>query len=163
MMLSTLAARYGPGDVLTFSTAFPHPWIVWEPGPWMPSHPGETMMLSPKAGSSQRASRSPNGEALALSLTPDPIKLQLTLGRGEGSDLPVNDATLSRQHLLFRRAGVVWEVQDAGSSNGSWLNGVKMVPRQSHSLRSGAQIQAGQVYLTYYDPGGLFSRIKVGR
>ncbi len=44
------------------------------------------------------------------------------LGRGAGIDHP----TVSRAHLAIRRRGMVLEVEDRGSHNGTWLDGQRL-------------------------------------
>jgi hypothetical protein len=161
-MISALAARFRTGDAGSFQAEHPYPWVVWEPGPWMP--PGnaaaQTMVLSRVV----QAGKAGGGEALALALKLGPGQTSMVLGRAETVDLPVNDATLSRSHLTFApAAGGSWTVTDSGSSNGSWLNERRLMAAVSEPLRDGAHIQAGQVYLTFYEPGGLFSRIRLLR
>jgi hypothetical protein len=160
-MISALAARFRSGDAAAFSAAHPYPWVVWEPGPWLP--PGnaasQTMVL-PRAAQPGKL----GGEALALALKLGAGQTALVLGRGETVDLPVNDATLSRSHLTFSptHAGS-WQVTDQGSSNGSWVDERKLGAGLPVTLRDGAHIQAGQVYLTFYEAAGLFVRIRALR
>jgi hypothetical protein len=156
-MISALAARFRAADGQSFAAAHPHPWVVWEPGPWAP--PGNaatrTMVMAKVAGPGKSG-----GEALAMALKLGAGQVALVLGRGEGVDLPINDATLSRSHLAFSpgTAGR-WTVSDHGSSNGTWLDERKISPAVLEPLRDGAHIQAGQVYLTFYEPAGLFARV----
>ncbi|MCB9592537.1 MAG: sigma 54-interacting transcriptional regulator [Sandaracinaceae bacterium] len=52
----------------------------------------------------------------------DADKAWQVLGRGAGIDHP----TVSREHLAIRRRGMVLEVEDRGSHNGTWLDGAKL-------------------------------------
>jgi hypothetical protein len=157
-MLSNLATRYRAADATAFKDAFPHPWVVWEPGPWAPPGTGGSQTLV--VTSLTPGGRS-GGEALAMALKLATGRPTLVLGRAENADLPINDATLSRNHLTFS-PGLFggWALTDQGSSNGSWLNGKKLSAQQVESLKDGAQIQAGQVYLTFYEPSGLYARLR---
>jgi hypothetical protein len=49
---------------------------------------------------------------------------ELLIGREEGCDVPLGDATVSRRHarLVFRDGG--WTIQDLASKNGITVNGV---------------------------------------
>ena len=156
-MTSALASRFKEADVAAFAAAYPHPWVVWEPGPWAP--PGnvatQTMVMA-KAVSPGKL----GGEALAMALKLAGGQASLILGRGESVDLPINDATLSRSHLAFA-PGLFgqWTVIDQGSRNGTWLDARKLTSSIPEPLRDGAQVQAGQVYLTFYEAAGLFARL----
>lgn len=57
-----------------------------------------------------------------------------TIGRGPGVDLPIEDEYASPVHaeLYADAAGQAW-VNDLGSINGTWLNGVRVrVPTRVH-------------------------------
>lgn len=51
----------------------------------------------------------------------------LTIGRGEDCDVRVDDEYASPHHAKVTRddAGRVW-IEDLGSTNGTWLNGVRV-------------------------------------
>jgi adenylate cyclase len=49
------------------------------------------------------------------------------VGRGATCDLPVQDPTVSRRHAELELAGAGVRVRDLGSTNGTWLNGVRVI------------------------------------
>lgn len=156
-LLSSLANKYrGRWPVLL--TEHPHCWLVWEPGVWRPP---------PKQGGTMTAihlqTPSPvGGEALALGLQPRPSNPgQVTVGRAASCDMEINDATLSQTHLLLMESAPgSWTVRDAGSKNGSWIDGILLAPGVPRILNSGDRLQAAQVCLTFLDPSGLIERLK---
>ncbi|HEY9420143.1 MAG TPA: adenylate/guanylate cyclase domain-containing protein [Thermoanaerobaculia bacterium] len=48
------------------------------------------------------------------------------VGRGAASDLPVQDPTVSRRHAELELAGAGVRIRDLGSTNGTYLNGVRV-------------------------------------
>ena len=157
-LLSALAARFKAGGYASFQAVHANPWLVWEPGPWLPSQAGATLLSVPKLDLKAGLGKT-SKERLCIALKAVAGKPQLILGRSETSDLEVNDATLSRAHLALSMTGPnSWSVADLGSSNGSWLNGQKLGPTPL-TLKEGSQLQAGQVYLTYHEAIGLWPRI----
>ena len=59
-----------------------------------------------------------------------------TIGReAEDADIVVEHASVSRQHGVIARFGSFLLFQDIGSTNGSWINGVKLVPNKWYLLR----------------------------
>lgn len=56
-------------------------------------------------------------------------------------------AGVSRQHVLIRNEGYFLTVLDLGSTNGSWLNGVQLLPNQKRLLRNGDLMQLGNLRL----------------
>jgi len=49
-----------------------------------------------------------------------------TIGRGAENDLRFKDAVVSRNHLKIFFDGADWQLQDVGSSNGTYVNGGKI-------------------------------------
>ncbi len=50
----------------------------------------------------------------------------LTIGRAEGNDLILTEGGVSRQHARFFVEGGALQVEDLGSSNGTWVDGEKI-------------------------------------
>lgn len=48
------------------------------------------------------------------------------VGRGEGADILIDNPAISRAHAEFRREGEGWVVEDLGSSNGTFVEGVRI-------------------------------------
>jgi pSer/pThr/pTyr-binding forkhead associated (FHA) protein len=65
---------------------------------------------------------------------------EFTAGR-QGS-LVINDEHASGQHALFLSAHGLWYVEDLGSTNGTWLNGRRIVAAQR--LRKGDKVRIGR-------------------
>ena len=85
----------------------------------------------------------------------------ITLGRAPDNDVVVPDVSVSRFHAFVKEGGPGhWLLQDAGSTNGSTVNG-RSVPRQGHGpsteLSSGDDVRLGQVELTFLDSEALVS------
>jgi len=85
----------------------------------------------------------------------------ITLGRAPDNDVVVPDVSISRFHAFVKQgANRRWLMQDAGSTNGTTVNG-SSVPRQGHGppaeLCSGDDVRLGQVELTFLDGEALAS------
>jgi serine/threonine protein kinase len=70
----------------------------------------------------------------------------VTLGR---NDIDANDLVISRQHLRVIRQGEHFWLEDTGSTNGTFVNGVRMMGRTM--LRTGLVIQVGQTLLSFQE------------
>lgn len=55
---------------------------------------------------------------------------------------------ISRRHAVIRRAEEGYEITDLASTNGSWLNGMKLTPNRAYPLASGSQLRFGRMRLT---------------
>ena len=70
-----------------------------------------------------------------------------TAGRHPDADIFLDDVTVSRRHVEFRRTARSFEVVDTGSLNGTYVNNDRV---DSVELRSGNEVQIGKFRLTFY-------------
>ena len=67
------------------------------------------------------------------------------MGRAAGEvDLQIDDPKLSRVHASVSRAGLVFEIRDLGSRNGTFINGERV---ERHSLTLGDVVRVGDTLL----------------
>lgn len=59
------------------------------------------------------------------------------------------DTEVSGAHLEIDRAGGVLRVSDAGSRNGTWVNGQRLPPRERTPLADGATLRMGRTLFVY--------------
>jgi pSer/pThr/pTyr-binding forkhead associated (FHA) protein len=72
----------------------------------------------------------------------------LSIGRAEHCDMILYDPTLSRGHELVRYDGGFFSHRDLGSSNGTFLNGKRLVVGTSSTIRSGNRLKIGKIRLS---------------
>jgi pSer/pThr/pTyr-binding forkhead associated (FHA) protein len=70
-----------------------------------------------------------------------------TAGRHPEADIFLDDVTVSRKHVEFRRSGDGFMVVDSGSLNGTYVNNDRV---DSLQLRTGNEVQIGKFRLTFY-------------
>ncbi|MCU1532208.1 MAG: hypothetical protein JWO49_1779 [Arthrobacter sp.] len=70
-----------------------------------------------------------------------------TAGRHPDADIFLDDVTVSRRHVEFRRTPRSFEVVDTGSLNGTYVNHDRV---DSVQLKSGDEVQIGKFRLTFY-------------
>ncbi len=76
-----------------------------------------------------------------------PLENQVfTIGRQDANDLQVLEAAVSRRHCEIRRRGDAYELRDAGSACGTFVNGV---PVSRHSLVHGDFLQVNATALVF--------------
>lgn len=156
-LLSWLKKTHAGMALEEFERQMPGPWLVWEAGPWRPPSPRRETI---PAGPNTRLLAS--GESLAIVLEARKGGAEVTLGRGATNDVVVDDATLSRVHLVFRKDGFErWTVRDPGSRNGTKVDGAP-AGKAALPIGPGARIEAGAVRLTFYDAAGLYVRMRAG-
>ncbi len=94
-----------------------------------------------------------DGQSLSL-----PVKHTLVVGRL--SDIPgdsqpdldlspysANECGVSRRHIQIRHQGLMTYVADLGSSNGTWLNGQRLIQDRERLLRNGDELQLGHLHI----------------
>lgn len=57
---------------------------------------------------------------------------------------------VSRRHALIQPVDVGYTIQDLGSSNGTWVNGNRLEPRQVYPLHRGDHVQLGELVIFVY-------------
>jgi ABC transport system ATP-binding/permease protein len=81
---------------------------------------------------------------------------EIIIGRDPGVDITIPSEAVSRRHAKLTRSGEAYFLEDLGSSNGTYLNGSRLVARQP--LMSGDKIRLGKaVTMTYHAPAALQS------
>jgi pSer/pThr/pTyr-binding forkhead associated (FHA) protein len=71
---------------------------------------------------------------------------QTTIGRHPGSDIFLDDVTVSRRHAEVHRDGGNFTVADVGSLNGTYLNRERI---EQAELHSGDELQIGKFRLVF--------------
>src|SRR5262245_6766420 len=71
-----------------------------------------------------------------VAVYPLPERGEVTLGRAKENDIPIDDASVSRQHAVLR-LGPPMEIEDLGSANGTMVRAPReaSVTTETHSLR----------------------------
>ncbi|MBL7662077.1 FHA domain-containing protein [bacterium] len=71
----------------------------------------------------------------------------VTIGREPENDIVVDSTSVSRRHACIFSAGSQWVLRDFESTNGTWINGVKVVPGSDCLLRLGDVVQFADVLI----------------
>ncbi len=70
-----------------------------------------------------------------------------TVGRHPESDIFLDDITVSRRHVEFRRDTSTFRVHDVGSLNGTYLNGDRV---DDVELQNGDEVRIGKFRLIFF-------------
>jgi pSer/pThr/pTyr-binding forkhead associated (FHA) protein len=70
-----------------------------------------------------------------------------TVGRHPESDIFLDDITVSRRHVEFRRDDGTFRVHDVGSLNGTYLNGDRV---DDAELQNGDEVRIGKFRLIFF-------------
>lgn len=82
--------------------------------------------------------------------------LKMKIGRTAGNDIVLDDATVSGSHAVLISAGGGWKIEDAGSSNGTFVNGARI---SATVLKAGDSLRLGKVELQYDGPAAAGTQV----
>ncbi len=145
-----------------FRARYPHSWLVWEAGAWNVPEAGRQNVAATQLPVSDLRDCLPAGDALCFELVSvsEPGTTALPLGRAQHNAFVINDATVSREHLVLRSAPQGrWTVEAVSKSTSVKLDGVELGPGDPALLMSGARLELGDVRLTFHDAVGFYARV----
>jgi hypothetical protein len=136
-----------------FIHKFPHSWLVWEPGVWQPA---KGAAAPTRIGGMAAAGDKPSqGDALCFELAES---RPLRVGRAPDGDIVLNDATVSREHLILEASSPGhWTARPASAATSALLDDQPLT--QKVALMQGMRLKLGDVLLTFHDPEGFARRL----
>lgn len=72
---------------------------------------------------------------------------KITIGRESDNDVVVDNKLASRHHALIQKIKDAYFIKDQGSTNGTFLNGIKLPADKYVKLRPGDKITIGNMNL----------------
>jgi len=84
-----------------------------------------------------------------------PLHDEIVIGRERQDALPSSQFvciplhTISRRHVRMRRRGTAWSVEDLHSSNGTFVNGERLLPGSWHALEDGDELDLASTRLVF--------------
>ncbi|KAB8289380.1 FHA domain-containing protein [Bifidobacterium ramosum] len=79
---------------------------------------------------------------------------EISVGRDPHADILLDDSTVSRAHAVFRRVNGTFEVVDAGSLNGTYVNRQRV---DRATLRNGDEIMIGKFRLVFFTKSAVIA------
>jgi pSer/pThr/pTyr-binding forkhead associated (FHA) protein len=67
-----------------------------------------------------------------------------TIGRRDGSDIVISDPYISGSHAELVAENGVFTITDVGSTNGTFVNGVRLEPNQPKDILDSDEVTIGQ-------------------
>ncbi|HEY3449506.1 MAG TPA: FHA domain-containing protein [Myxococcales bacterium] len=153
--LKTLYLEY-LGAPSRFLDRHPHPWVVLA----SQTRPKEDLELKTSVYDMDAdPATDDTPEALAETPATEVVKreinafgLGITVGRTKNNDLWINDERISRFHAYFRLQDGGWMLSDAGSRNGTFMDGAQLDARRPKPLPERALLDFGGYRVRYFMP-----------
>jgi pSer/pThr/pTyr-binding forkhead associated (FHA) protein len=79
-----------------------------------------------------------------------PLAARTTIGRAVECEVVITSKSVSREHARLTLDGRHWSVEDLGSTNGTYLNGERVIARRE--LRDGDSLRVGEISFLFHDP-----------
>jgi pSer/pThr/pTyr-binding forkhead associated (FHA) protein len=90
----------------------------------------------------------------------------VTLGRTVDNDMVIPVPSVSGEHFEFippAEGEKAWAARDRGSKNGSFVDGVRMIPGQPYELTNGSYLELGRdVFGWFFNAAGLWKILRDG-
>jgi DNA-binding response OmpR family regulator len=81
----------------------------------------------------------------------------ITVGRGNTSDIVLEDQFASRQHAEIRRVEIAYQVHDLQSKNGVTVDGTRLAPGGTAWLQDGSEVQFASTRFRFQDPSATLT------
>jgi hypothetical protein len=89
--------------------------------------------------------------------------MMVTIGRAPNNDIVLPHANVSKLQCYLHRFAGPWTVCDPGSTNGTFVDGLRVRRERGVPVRSGTAIQLADVYdLVFLDPSDLHALVVSG-
>jgi hypothetical protein len=155
--LVTLARDFW-ADERRFRQRFDHGWLVWSVG-----RPSESPIVAPTMTLGGNDGKAKSGDPLALPIVKGKASvfpMGITIGRTENNDVVLRHEQVSRFHAYVQDLVEGPALVDADSKNGTWVNGLKLLPSKPQPLPPTAVVRFGELQVRYYSCEGFIEYLR---
>lgn len=87
----------------------------------------------------------------SISLGPE-FEDDITIGRSDDTDFPIHEQTISGLHCKIQKlTDHLYSISDCNSTNGTFVNGIRLIPGEPQNFSHGDVLKIGAVELVYLD------------
>jgi len=84
----------------------------------------------------------------------------ISLGRTSENDIAIPEYSVSKRHCIIARVNGEFRLTDMGSTNGTIVDGVSLVPQKPRRLTGGETISLGRLMLVFYFAEGFIRHLQ---
>ena len=92
----------------------------------------------------------------------NPFASRISIGRARNCDVVIRHASISKLHAHVVKTDNGFELTDASSTNGVWVNGEKIAPGKPVRINVGDTISLGELAALFVDAPQLYERLSHG-
>jgi len=89
-----------------------------------------------------------------------PADERMLIGSSASCDILMPEESVSREHAWIQRQGDEYFIEDAHSTNGTWVESTCLLPGKQHKLTPGDRVTLGNTELIFLDPAGFYTFVK---
>lgn len=122
-----------------------------------------TVAVSPGTQPDASATLAPGVEIIeVMKAAGNPYPERIAIGRARNCDVVIRDQSVSKLHAHFRvgERGKL-DLVDAGSQNGTRVNGRQLAPNAPTPVQCGDKLTIGRVQSTLMDPASLYDMLRL--
>lgn len=145
-----------------FRKMHPHPFLVVinrppEDREWMDPRTAESKL----SDISEIEMRSQSGEAVAVAKSNrNAFKSVITVGRARNNDIVLRAPKISKLHAKFLPDEEGYQLTDAGSANGTTVNGIQLKKDQTFRLNRGDEVAFWRYTFEYHDLDSFMEHLR---
>jgi hypothetical protein len=84
----------------------------------------------------------------------------ISVGRTSENDIAIPEYSVSKRHCIIARVDGEYRLTDMGSTNGTIVDGMPLVPQKPRRLRGGETVSLGRLMLVFYFPEGFIRHLQ---
>jgi hypothetical protein len=84
----------------------------------------------------------------------------ISVGRTSENDIAIPEYSVSKRHCIIARVDGEYRLTDMGSTNGTIVDGMPLVPQKPRRLRGGETVSLGRLLLVFYFPEGFIRHLQ---
>lgn len=147
-----------------FVTGFPDPFLLElrrsaeEAGGGVATPPAITADAV-TVGAANATNPDPQSRLLTIAKRGTMFPSKMTVGRTKNNDVVVEDAGMSKLHAFFDVRNAEYHLVDAGSRNGTFVNGTRLAGSQAVPLKSGDRVQFASRCFRYFTSAAFHAEL----
>lgn len=139
-----------------FARQFREPVLLWSP-------PASAAAAIDRTRAGAEARLKARGEVVAIEVVKavnNGFAFGVTIGHADNNDIVLANERVSRFHAYIQRGPKGSMLVDAESTNGTFLDGVRLLPSKPAPLLAAARISFGGEAVTYLEPARLLAHVE---